>query len=335
MSRASSAQSKTLLVTGAGGYIGLNVLHLLAKEPHRIRAAVRNVNDAKRIEPIKRVTANSKFPVEFVSADLLKPETWAEAVKGVDIVFHLASPYPNSTPKDVENELIRPAVEGTLNVLKASFAANVSRVVLTSSTASIYTFSLKDKTFTEADWPDPEKSYPYPKSKTLAEKAAWDFVAEKKKNNEKCFELAVINPSIVHGPTLGGGDSLGTSELAIANLFGGKTEKISQFHCGHCDVRDVALAHVRAAFVPEAAGHRHIIVSEAKWFSLKRGADILAREFGPQGYQVCTAVEPKDDPNNSSDNTRMVKVLGITPIDYAKTVVDMANSLIALGVIKK
>ena len=139
-------------------------------------------------------------------------------------------------------------------------------------------------------------------------------MAEKKKNNEKVFDLAVINPSIVHGPTLGAGDTLGTSELAIANLFGGKMEKISQFYCGHCDVRDVALAHVRAAFLPEAAGHRHIIVSEAKWFSLKRAADILAKEFGLKGYKVTTDVEPKDDPKNSSDNSRMVKVLGITPI---------------------
>lgn len=335
MSRASSASSKTLLVTGAGGYIGLNVINLLAKEPHKIRASVRNVNDSKKVDPIRKAAEGSKFPIEFVSADLLKPETWAEAVKGVDIVLHIASPYPMATPTDVENELIRPAVEGTLNVLKAAFLAKVSRVVLTSSSASIYTFSLKNKTFTEADWPDAEKSYPYPKSKILAEKAAWDFVAEKKKNNEKVFDLAVINPSIVHGPTLGGGDTLGTSELMIANLFGGKSEKKSQFYCGHCDVRDVALAHVRAAFHPDAAGHRHIIVNEAKWFSLKRAADILAKEFGPKGYKVNTEFENADDPNNSSDNTRMVKVLGITPIDYTKTVIDMTDSLISLGIVKK
>ena len=127
------------------------------------------------------------------------------------------------------------------------------------------------------------------------------------------FELSVINPSIIYGPTLGGSICLGTSELRLASLFNGKQEKLSQFFCGHCDVRDVALAHLRAAFLPEAAGHRHIIVSEKKWFSIKKAADILAEEFGPKGYKVNTEVEFKDDPNNYSDNTRMVKVLGITP----------------------
>ena len=127
------------------------------------------------------------------------------------------------------------------------------------------------------------------------------------------FDLAVINPSIIYGPTLGGSSGLGTSELTLAGLFDGKTNKLSQFFCGHCDVRDVALAHIRAAFLPEAVGNRHIIVSEGKWFSIKRVADILSSEFSPKGYKVKTEAEPKDDPNNHSDNTRMVKVLGITP----------------------
>ena len=84
MSRVSSAASKTVLVTGAGGYIGLNVIHLLAKEPHKIRAAVRNADDSKKVDPIKKAATGSKFPIEFVSADLLKPETWSDAVKGVE-----------------------------------------------------------------------------------------------------------------------------------------------------------------------------------------------------------------------------------------------------------
>jgi nucleoside-diphosphate-sugar epimerase len=112
------------------------------------------------------------------------------------------------------------------------------------------------------------------------------------------FDLAVINPSIIYGPTLGGSSGLGTSELTLAGLFDGKTNKLSQFFCGHCDVRDVALAHIRAAFLPEAVGNRHIIVSEGKWFSIKRVADILSSEFSPKGYKVKTEAEPKDDPNN-------------------------------------
>lgn len=148
------------------------------------------------------------------------------------------------------------------------------------------------------------------------------------------FDLVVINPCMIHGPTLGGGDSLGTSELQIADLFN-KTEPLNLFYLCYCDVRDVALAHVRGAFLPEAAGHRHIITSEKKMFTRQRAAEILAKEFGPKGYKVNTQVIPAEDSNNSIDNTRMIKVLGITPIDYEKTVIDMANSLIDLGVIKK
>ena len=154
MSRANSAaKPKLILVTGAGGYIGLNVVKELSKEGHKIRASVRDANDKKKTEVISKAAKDNKYPIEFVSADLLKPDTWKSALKDVNIVMHVASPYPNETPKDVENELIRPAVEGTLNVLKAAFEANVSRVVLTSSCAAVFNFTVKDTVFTEKDWP--------------------------------------------------------------------------------------------------------------------------------------------------------------------------------------
>ena len=119
-------------------------------------------------------------------------------------------------------------------------------------------------------------------------------------------------------------------------MMEGKIEKLPPYYFGHCDVRDVALAHYRAAFLPEAAGHRHIIVSQPEYISHKVAAIILHEEFGPQGYnKIPLELEPTEDPNNKADNTRMVKVLGVTPTDYKKTILDMAYNLIDIGVVKK
>ena len=122
---------------------------------------------------------------------------------------------------------------------------------------------------------------------------------------------------------------LGTSESRIFDMLTSKLEKLPPFYFGHCDVRDVAKAHMHAAFIPEAAGHRHIIISTDKYISHKVAAEILQVEFGPQGYKISSELEPNEDPNNNADNSRMVKVLGITPTDYKKTIIYMAYSLIA------
>ncbi|RNA23968.1 NADPH-dependent aldehyde reductase ARI1-like isoform X1, partial [Brachionus plicatilis] len=297
-----SNQEKLILVTGSSGYIALNVIQQLAKLPHRIRATVRNLKDEKKIDIVKNAASGSKHSIEIVAADLLKADSWPEACKGVDIVLHVASPFPSETPQDPENNLLKPAIEGTKNVLSAAHAANVSRVVVTSSCAAVYNFTAKNTTFSEKDWNDPENAMPYTKSKILAEKFAWDFVEEKKKKGEKCFELAVINPCFVLGPSLGDLSSLGTSEKFITDFMLGKQEKTNEFYIGHCDVRDVALAHIKAAFLPEAAGHRHII--ETKWASNKEAFEILKKKYANQGYKLITQFEPADNPNNKSDTTR-------------------------------
>lgn len=327
--------SKLVLVTGGGGFLALHVINQFIKEGHKVRATVRNLDDKSKIASIKNAAKDAKNQIEFFAADLLKPETWSSAVKDCDIVMHVASPFPSSPPKD-ENELIKPAVEGTLNVLKAAFEAKVKRVVVTSSTATIGNFGQTNTIYSEKDWADPDKSQAYQKSKILAEKAAWNFVDEKKNNKQPCFELVVMNPTFILGPTLQTGDiPVGTSEGAVINLLEHKIAKIRPFYVGHCDVRDVALAHYRGAFSAEAVGHRHIIISLNKNITMKTAAEILHAEFGPKGYKIPLEQEPGDDPNNSCDNTRMVKVLGITPTEYKKTIVDMANSLINAGLVKK
>lgn len=229
--------------------------------------------------------------------------------------------------------MFKPAIQGTKSVLNAAFKANVSRVVLTSSCAAVYDFTASNRVFTEKDWNDPEKTTPYAKSKILAEKAGWDFVEEKKKSGEKCFELAVVNPCFIMGPSLGDSSSLGTSEMLVAGLLQGMPEKSNEWYCGYCDVRDVALAHVRAAFVPEAAGHRHII--ESKWSSNKKLFEVLKNKYASQGYKLTTEFDSLPEPNNRSDVTRMTKVLGVKQTNFEKSVIDMAESLIKAGVVKK
>lgn len=249
------------------------------------------------------------------------------------IVLHVASPFPSETPDDPENNLLKPAIEGTKNVLMVANSSNVSRVVVTSSCAAVYNFTAKNTTFTEKDWNEPENAMPYVKSKILAEKFAWDFVKEKKNKGEKCFELAVINPCFVLGPSLGDLNYLGTSEKFITDLMLGKQEKTSERYIGHCDVRDVALAHIKAAFLPEAAGNRHII--ETKWASNREVFEILSKKYADQGYNLITQFERVDNPNNKSDTSRMTNVLGVAKTEYEKTILDMADSLIKAGVIAK
>ncbi|CAF1052741.1 unnamed protein product [Brachionus calyciflorus] len=327
------SQTKLVLVTGASGFVALNVIQELSKTNHKIRATVRNVNDKTKVDIIKRASNKSKYPIEIVSGDLTNPDSWIDACRGVDIVIHTASPFPVDDPQDPENQLYKPAIQGTKNVLHAAYNANVSRVVVTSSCASVYNFVATNTVFTEKDWNDPDKTTPYAKSKILAERAAWDFVEEKKKNGKNCFELAVINPCFIMGPSLGDSSSLGTSEKLIAGLLQGIPEKATEFHIGYCDVRDVAQAHVKAAFLPQAAGHRHII--ETRWASNKQAFDILKKKYANQGFKLTTQFESTPNPNNRSDTTRMTKVLGIKPTSFEDSIIDMAESLIRAGVVKK
>jgi nucleoside-diphosphate-sugar epimerase len=328
--------SKLVLVTGGGGYLALHVINQFVKEGFRVRTTVRNLDDKEKLASIQKAAKDAKTPIEFVAADLLKPETWPAAVEGCDIVAHVASPFPSSAPAH-EDDLIKPAVEGTLNVLRAAFDAGVKRVVVTSSTAAVNT-GAKNYIFTEKDWADPvECLRSYQKSKVLAEKCAWEYWSEKKKTNQPCFGLAVINPSFILGPTLQSGlSTIGTSEEILIGILGGKSETIRPYFASHCDVRDVALAHVRASTLPEAVGNRHIIASLPRSLNMKEATEILREEYASKGYSnIPTKLDQVEDPKTVFDNSRMVNILGITPIDYKKTILDMAESLINAGLVKK
>ncbi|KAL8593570.1 hypothetical protein ACOMHN_024273 [Nucella lapillus] len=382
---AAASESSLVLVTGASGYIATHVIKQLQDAGYKVRGTVRSLSDEAKVKHLNDLCPEAAFKLELVEADLTKPESWEAAVKGVTYVIHVASPFPTNQPKD-ENEVIQPAVEGTQSVLKACVAAKtIKRVVLTSSCVAVnWSNTASDKVHTEEDWSDTESLDAYAKSKTLAEKAAWDFIKElpgwgerhywsdtesldayaksktlaekaawdfiKELPDEDKIELAVINPAYVMGPVLHGSQC--TSMEVIKRLMERSMPACPKLNFAIVDVRDVAMAHVKAMTLPEAAGHRHLILNTNMW--MKEIAQLLAKEFKPQGYSVPTMncpyfalwmsalfdktikmILPQVNKVHRFDNKRMKEVLGIEPMEVKETVIEMAYSLIENGFIKK
>jgi dihydroflavonol-4-reductase len=253
------------------------VIQLLAKG-YKVRGTMRSL---KRVEEVRSVLA--KFDpradeIEFVEADLSSDKGWADAVKDCTYVQHIASPFPAVHPKD-EMDLIRPARDGALRVLKAAKTAGVKRVVMTSSMASI-AYGHGDKRAEISDetmWSDPSgpDNTPYTKSKTIAERAAWDYV----NGDGKGLELVTINPTGILGPALSA--DVSTSLEIPIRLLNGKTPGLPRIGFSFVDVRDVAECHVKAMELPEAAGERFLATHDFLWFA--EAAEILRKKF--PGYE--------------------------------------------------
>src|SRR5215471_1332777 len=247
-----------VLVTGGSGFIGSHCILQLLAAGHEVRATVRSPAREKDVRAmLKAGGAEPGQRLSFVVADLHRAEGWPEAVAGCDYVHHVASPLPPSVPKH-EDELIVPAREGTLSVLRASRNAGVKRVVVTSSFAAIgYGRKTQTAAFTEADWTplNQEVVAPYQKSKTLAELAAWEFIAREGGG----LELSVVNPVGVFGPVLG--PDYSASILLVQRLMDGAMPGTPKLYFGIVDVRDVADLHLRAMNSPAAKGERFLAVA--------------------------------------------------------------------------
>jgi len=295
----------------------------------------------KKIDPLKKLEKDCKYPIEFVEADLLNTDSWKTAVKDVTRVIHVASPHISNNKPEDDQLIIKPAIDGTLNILKAAFEEkSVKHVVVTSSGLAIAGYLNVDinHVYTEADWPkESNLNTAYSKSKYLAEKAAWDFIEEKKKNNIPCFDLTVINPVMVLGPLLN--SNVSNSVEPVLGLFLRKFPIIPDFWQVMCDVRDVALAHIRAVTLPQAAGQRYIVSTHKYTQSLLSVAQILNEEFGPKGYLISTEISTEVTIRSSFkdaklDNSKMINQLNIQPTDFKKTIIDMAYSFIEQGLVK-
>jgi dihydroflavonol-4-reductase len=266
---------ETVLVTGGTGFIGLHCLQQLLDKGYKVRTTIRSESRKQEVMDAMKKHSSNCENLEFFIADLLNDDGWKEAVEGSKYVLHVASPFFLGEPEN-EDVFIKPAVEGTLRVLKACADADVQKVVLTSSFAAVgYGHPREKEVYTEEDWSsvDGEIS-PYAKSKTLAEKAAWEFVENLEES--KKFELTVINPVAVTGPMLT--SDIGSSNDFLLKLISGSMPACPKIHMGYIDVRDVAKAHIFSMTEEKTDGER-IILSENEMFFAEVGKTLNEAGF--------------------------------------------------------
>ncbi|WKZ35915.1 MAG: aldehyde reductase [Anaerolineales bacterium] len=334
-----------ILVTGASGFVAIHTILQLLEQGYNVRGTIRSLSKESEVRGTisKYVQANDRL--EFTPADLRQDAGWDEAMKNVGHVLHVASPFPLFEPKH-EDELIIPAVQGTLRVLRAAHKAKVRRVVQVSSNAAISSgHEGENKTFTEADWTNPDKVGAYAKSKTLAERAAWEFI-NGAENTEK-MELAVINPPLILGPIPN--KNLPTSAEMIRVFMRGEVPGVARLKMGIVDVRDVASAIILAMQTPEAAGQRFACPAATMWY--KDIADILRRGFANAEYKkiprivfpnflvrVLALFDKKIalvvsglDWDYELSNEKARRILKWTPRPKEEAIISMAKSLIEQG----
>lgn len=318
----SSENKQIVLVTGGTGFIGIYCILKLLKEGYSVKTTVRSLNRKEEVISLLRTSGINTFEnLTFIEADLTKDHNWDEAVKDCTYVLHVASPFPGSEPED-ENDLIIPAKEGALRVLKAARDAGVKRVVLTSSFAAIgYGKDIHNHVFTEVDWTNTDViSAAYIKSKTLAEKAAWDFI----KAEGGTLELSVINPVGVFGPALG--KDYSTSVNLIKSVLDGSMTTTPPFTFGVVDVRDVADVHLLAMVHPDAKGERFLAAADGI-MSLYDAAELIKKER-PELVSKISDLQPLDPALYLSMSNRKARtVLGWNPRSKEESILASADSL--------
>jgi len=342
--------AQRVLVTGGSGFIGAHCILQLLEAGYEVRTTVRSLEREGAVRAMLREGgAEPGEQLSFVAADLERDAGWPEAVAGCEYVLHVASPLPPSVPKN-ENELIVPAREGTLRVLRAARDAGVKRVVVTSSFAAIgYGRAEREKPFDETDWTDAnsEGLQAYHKSKTLAERAAWDFISREGKG----LELSVVNPVAVFGPALG--PDYSASILMVQRLMDGALPGCPQLYFGVVDVRDVADLHVRAMLHPAAKGERFLAVA-GDFIAMVGVAKVLKRHMGAAAKRVPTrelpnwvvrlaalrdpavkVISPELGKKKNGSNQKARTLLGWTPRSNEEAVVATAESLLRLGLLKE
>ena len=341
-----SISSTKILVTGANGFIGLHTTLRLLQLGYDVRATVRNeVHKKNVIETLSKHLDTGNL--EFALADLSRDEGWKEAVQGCNYVIHIASPYLAETPKN-ENEMIIPARDGTLRVLKAAQMEGVKRVVMLSSIVAISSgHKGENRAFDENDWSDLGKTHSvYSKSKTLAEHAAWDLI--RSAENQSGMEMVAMNPTNVFGPVLDGHHH--TSTEWYRTIMRAESPGVARTQLDFVDVRDLVEVLIKALTVPEAAGKRFICNGAS--IPLKEFADILHDNFSNRGFSVPNRILPdfvirfmgmfmpkvkavadtlQWERTFSTQQAQLV--FGWKPRPYKQTIIEMAESLIKFGLV--
>jgi nucleoside-diphosphate-sugar epimerase len=321
-----------VLVTGGSGYVGTQLVAALLRDGTEVRTTVRSLDrEAGLRKAVRRgygVDADDAG-LEVVTADLMADDGWPGAVAGCADIYHVASPMIQAQDPD---EVIAPAREGTLRVLRAARAAGARRVVLTSSFAAVGYSPKPGAEYDEDDWTDPDTPGlpPYPRSKAIAERAAWDFIEREGGGTE----LVSVNPTGIFGPALVA-ESRSTLQM-IKAMLDGKMTVVPRQRFGVADVRDVADAHIRAMTVPEAAGQRFLVLADGPTISWLILAQILRDRLGSLAARVPAVAAPGSEPPDLViHNERAKRVLGFRPRAAATTIVETAESLRDLGLLEQ
>ncbi len=339
---------KNVLVTGGSGYIAAFCIAQLLRDGAQVTTTIRNPGREPEVRAAIGKLVKADDRLTFVVADLNADAGWQKACTACSGVLHIASPFPARSPKD-DGELVLPARDGAIRVLKAALNAGVRRVVLTSSTAAIaYGHGARSQPFTEADWSDPtvlSDSSAYERSKMISERAAWDWHARE----GAALELVSVCPGAVLGPVLGKEHS--ASIDIVKRLMDGSLPGLPRFGWPLADVRDIADLHLRALRNAKAAGQRY--VGAGPFFWMKDVARVL-REQVPE---IARKVPSRDLPNwlvrlsalmdpvlrdrlYELDKQRPVSAekakreLGWEPRSNDQIIVDTARSLLAQGIVK-
>ena len=331
---------KKVLVTGISGYIGNHCAVELLKNGYSVRGSLRDLSKSEEtIKAIKKeITPNDNL--DFCKLDLLKDDGWDKAMKGCQYVLHVASPYINFEPKD-ENLYIKPALEGTNRALKAAKKAGVKRFIVTSSMVAMMGDADKSINLNHKSWTNLEAKNvtAYMKSKTLAEKSAWEFI-ENQKDGKK-MELVVINPGPVFGPTLSGNLD-GASMVLFKKMIEGKMPMVPKAALNMSDVRDIAKIHMLALENKNANGKRFIVTTE-KPYKFQELAQILKSN----GYNKVRTIQAPNfllkflgyfdiearslqgviGKTYNADVSSTMNTFNWKPIDIKKTVLDTAESI--------
>lgn len=337
-----------VLVTGGNGFVATECIVQLLRQGFSVRATVRSEQKAQALrETLTSVMSDKNLDIEFVQADLTSDQNWDLAAQECQYVLHVASPISLQLPKDAD-EMIKPAVDGTLRVLKAAQAAGVARVVLTSNFGAVgYSQKDRSKLITEACWTDPNEKglSAYNKSKVLAERAAWDYV----QSNEVDLELNVVNPMGIFGPAIG--TELSSGFGLLQQLMMGQMKRLPDIRLGIVDVRDVARLHILAMLEPAVSGERFLALSGGT-LSITEIAVLLKKEFPFHTKKMSTkplptlllkflalfnkkakSIRPLVGIYREASNAKARTMLGWQPRSNEEAILASAQSMIEHGVL--
>ncbi|MBO9562508.1 MAG: aldehyde reductase [Niastella sp.] len=338
----------TVLVTGGSGFIASYCIIALLNNGYKVRATLRSL---KKVDLVKQMLQEGGIlsfnDLSFAEADLQDKASWVKAIEGCQYVIHVASPTPHTDAK-TEDDFVIPARNGVLFVLRAAKNAGVKRVVLTSAFGAVGFGTVKTTPYTEEDWTVLNDTvYPYQRSKTISEKAAWDFIS----NDGKGMELAVVNPTGVLGPILS--DDFSHSIQNIKQMLNGDMKVLPKLISGYVDVRDVADLHYKAMTMPQASGQRFIAVS-GEGLSLLDIAKALRQHLGAKAAHVPTkelpnwfikllslfipklkAVAPYLGMVKRASSEKAVRQLGWKPRTTDEAIAATANSLLKFGIVNQ